>query len=250
LIACSALVSASAGPRPAASAAVASILVYHRFGDAVTDAMTVRTATFRRQLDVMRERGVVIVPLRQVVEFVRGGGPPLPPRAVVLTADDGHRTVYTDMWPALRDAGAPATLFIYPSAISNASYAMTWHQLRTLGQTGLIDVQSHAYWHPNFAVERKRLAAAEYDALVTSQLGRARSVVEQQLGGRVDLIAWPFGRYDDDLLRRAADCGYVAGLTLDARPVTTGDNVMALPRYLVGDSAGAGFVAMLPGGGR
>jgi hypothetical protein len=35
---------------------------------------------------------------------------------------------------------------------------MTWDQLRTLRNTGLFDIQSHTYWHPNFAIERRRLA--------------------------------------------------------------------------------------------
>ena len=35
----------------------ASILVYHRFGPVVADSMTVRTATFRWQLEYLREHG-------------------------------------------------------------------------------------------------------------------------------------------------------------------------------------------------
>ena len=34
----------------------------------------------------------------------------------------------------------PVTLFTYPSAISNARYAMTWAQLRELKATGLFDI--------------------------------------------------------------------------------------------------------------
>ena len=44
----------------------------------------------------------------------------------------------------------------------------------------------------------------------------------------------------------ARESGYVAGLTLDRRFVDGGDDLMALPRFLVTDSAGAAFAAMLP----
>lgn len=54
------------------------------------------------------------------------------------------------MFPLLKKYQIPATLFIYPSAISNASYALTWDQLKEMKETGLIDVQSHTFWHPNF----------------------------------------------------------------------------------------------------
>jgi Polysaccharide deacetylase len=49
------------------------------------------------------------------------------------------------------------TLFVYPSAVSNAAYALTWEQLRELQATGLVDIQSHTYWHPNFREEKRRL---------------------------------------------------------------------------------------------
>lgn len=61
------------------------------------------------------------------------------------------------MFPVLRRCGLPMMLFIYPSAISNASYAMTWDQLREMARSGLVDVQSYSYWHPDFKRERERL---------------------------------------------------------------------------------------------
>ena len=135
-----------------------SILVYHRFGPAVADSMTMRTSTFRWQLQYLKDHGYRVVPLRVVVGYLLRQGPPPPPRSVVITADDGHRLVMTDMLPLVREYGVPVTLFIYPSAISNASYALTWEQLQALARTGLFDVQSHTYWHPNFKVEKRRLA--------------------------------------------------------------------------------------------
>jgi len=224
-----------------------SILVYHRFGPVVSDSMTIRTSTFRGQLQYLKDHGYRTVPFRVLVAYLLHQGPPPPPRSVVITADDGHGSVMTDMLPLVREYGVPVTLFIYPSAISNASYAMTWEQLQTLTRTGLFDVQSHTYWHPNFKVEKRRLAPAAYHKLILTQLMRPRSVLKQKLGVDVDLLAWPFGIYDEELLRLAAQSGYVAGVTLDARVVTASTSMMALPRFLVTDAAsGKRFAAMLP----
>ena len=188
-----------------------------------------------------------MVPLRALVAYLLRLGPPPPPGSVVITADDGHRSVMTEMLPLVREFGVPVTLFIYPSAISNASYALTWEQLQSLARTGRFDVQSHTAWHPNFKVEKRRLAAAAYRELVQTQLVRPRTVLKQKLGADVDLLAWPFGIYDEELLRLAAESGYVAGLTLDARVITGSESVMALPRFLVTDAAsGTRFAALLP----
>lgn len=222
------------------------ILAYHRFGPVVADAMTVTTATFESHLRQLAEGGYTVIPLRRLVDSLRGDAPPLPARAVVLTADDGHRSVYGEMYPLVRRFQVPVTLFIYPSAISRADYALTWEQLRELRDSGLFEVQSHTLWHPNFRTEKRRLSAAEYDALVTTQLERSRAMIQRHLGGGVDMLAWPFGIYDPDLLTRAARAGYVAAVTLDARPAGRGDDVMALPRYLMTERArGSAFARLL-----
>jgi peptidoglycan/xylan/chitin deacetylase (PgdA/CDA1 family) len=224
-----------------------SILVYHRFGLAVRDSMTIRTSTLVAQLKYLQEHRYPIIPLRTLVAYLNGETSPPPPRSVVITVDDGHESVYADMLPVVRDYRIPVTLFIYPSAISNASYAMTWDQLRTLSDTGLFDIQSHTYWHPNFAIERRRLAPAAYRAFAAMQFCRSKSVLHDRLGVTPSVLAWPFGVYDEDLFSIARDCGYVAAVTLDRRLVTARDALMALPRFLVTDTAlGARFAAMLP----
>jgi peptidoglycan/xylan/chitin deacetylase (PgdA/CDA1 family) len=225
------------------------VLVYHRFGPSAVDSMTVRTSQFEAQLKYLRDNGYRVVPLRAVVDCLKDQGADLPDKAVAITVDDGHRTVYTDMLPLIRRYRIPVTAFIYPSAISNASYAMTWEQLPQLIGTGFFDVQSHTYWHPNFKVEKKRLGADEYRMLVRSQLEKSRRVLRERLGVDADMIAWPFGIYDDDLGREARAQGYVAGFTIERRAVRAGDDPMALPRYLMVDSLGLrGFSSLIEEG--
>lgn len=209
------------------------ILVYHRFGANVSDAMTVETAVFASHLEYLRAHGYVVIPLRRLVEYLQGRAPAPPERAVVITADDGNESIFTDMFPLIAQYRIPVTLFIYPSAISNANYAMTWDQLRQMRDSGLVDIQSHTYWHPNFMVEKKRLSANDYEGLVHMQLTKSKEVLERQLGSRVNMLAWPFGIYDDELIRRARQAGYDAAVTLAGRPASLDDGLMALPRFLM-----------------
>jgi len=60
-------------------------------------------------------------------------------------------------------------------------------------------------------------------------------VLEQKFGGTVDLLAWPFGIHDDELEQAAQKAGYVAAFTIDRRPVTRAEKMMALPRFIVTD---------------
>ncbi len=209
------------------------IILYHRFGPVVADCMTITTDVFESHLKYLRDKGYSVIPLRQLVNFYLRKGPPPPPRSVVIVVDDGHKTVYTDMLPLVKKYRIPVTLFLYPSAISNASYAMTWDQVRALKQTGLFDLQSHTYWHPNFNKEKKRLKPAEYEKFVDMQMKKAKEKLEKELGAGVDMLAWPFGLYNDELGKKAVEAGYIAGFTIVRRHTNPSDNIMALPRYLL-----------------
>ena len=149
------LLSLTCSPGFAADPSSVPILLYHRLGPVSPDEMTVTTPVFEAQLKLIQERGYKVIPLAALMAALGDSAAPLPERAVVLTADDGHRTVYSDMFPLIQRLKIPVTLFIYPSAISNADYAMTWAQLAEMKASGLVDIQSHTFWHPNFNVEKQ-----------------------------------------------------------------------------------------------
>jgi len=225
------------GPNGKSRAEGVPILLYHRFGPEVADSMTVTTSYFASQLKYFKDQGHTVIPLRRLVDYLLGKGPSIPPRSLVVTADDGHKSVYTDMFPLLKKYHAPATLFLYPSALSNAPYAMTWEQLKDMKATGLVDLQSHTFWHPNFKKEKRKLGTEEYENLVASQLKKAKVRLEKEFNARVDMLAWPFGIYDEGLMRQATAAGYVAAFTMERRDAAPADNLMALPRYLIAGTA-------------
>jgi len=224
------------------------ILLYHRFGPKAVDSMTVSTPVFEAHLEYLKDKGYAVIPLRQLVEYHLGKRRNLPFQSVVITVDDGHRSVYINMFPLLKKYRLPVTLLLYPSALSNATYAMTWDQLRDMKETGLIEFQSHTFWHPNFRKDKNTLKPVEYETLVRMQFEKSKMVLEKQLEIQVNMLAWPFGIYDDDLIRKAVETGYVAAFTMERRHVNTSDNVMALPRYLMrNEDEGNAFGRMLQG---
>jgi peptidoglycan/xylan/chitin deacetylase (PgdA/CDA1 family) len=225
------------------------ILLYHRFGPSVADSMTTTTKVFAAQLEWLKDHQYTVIPLKTLVNYLRGEGPAPPPKSVVIVTDDGHKTVYSDMLPLVRKYNIPVTLFIYPSCISNASYAMTWDQLKQLQQTGLFDLQGHTFWHPNFKKDKKKMTPAEFQKDLDKQLVTSKAVLEKHFGTKVDMLAWPFGIYDKELEDAAAKAGYVVAFSIDRHNVTKGENLMTLPRYLMANADGSGkrFEAIVTG---
>ncbi|SDD80209.1 Polysaccharide deacetylase [Sphingomonas sp. YR710] len=221
------------------------ILAYHRFDPSAPGPTTVTIRTFESQLHQLAEYGYHITRLRDVVAASRDGGGETT-RQAAITVDDGHRSVFTVLFPLIRQHRTPVTLFIYPSAISNADYAMTWDQLREMQASGLVNVQSHTYWHPNFKIERRRRSSENYRAFVDDQLQRSKATLEARLRIRVDMLAWPFGIVDADLEAAARKAGYAAALAYRGGPMAPGADLLALPRIPVGDTdRGMRFAALI-----
>lgn len=221
------------------------ILAYHRFDPATPGPTTVTVATFESQLRRLADKGYRITKLRDAVAALRRPATGATSQAAI-TVDDGHRSVYSVLFPLIRRHRLPVTLFIYPSAISNADYAMTWDQLREMQSSGLVDIQSHTYWHPNFNTERRRRSSADYRAFVDDQLRRSRATLEARLRTKVDMLAWPFGIVDAELEAAAREAGYAVALAYEGGPAAPGADLLALPRIPVSDAdRGAHFEALL-----
>ena len=222
----------------------AAILVYHRFGP-TAGSTTVSDSALDEQLAWLASHARVAT-LRSVSAALQAGLSSAERPCVAITADDGHRSVYTDLFPRIRHHRLPVTLFIYPSAISNAPYALTWAELQEMAASGLVDVQSHTYWHPNFKLEKARRSPADYREFVAMQLSRSMQVIEAQIGRPVDMLAWPFAIHDDELEAAATQAGYVAGFILGNRTALPGTDMLALPRFWISDSdRSAGLATIL-----
>lgn len=213
------------------------ILVYHRFDPTTPGPTTVVTKVFEEQLKWLTLHHYKIVPLRAVVDGLRGTGQPVASPAVAITVDDGHRSVYTELFPIIRRQRIPVTLFIYPSAISRADYALTWAELEEMQRSGLVDIESHTYWHPDFRKERARRTPPDFSAFVDFQLARSKSVLESRLAIKVDMLAWPYGIADKELEDAAKRAGYSAAFAYAGGPAAPGDDLLALPRIPVSNAA-------------
>ncbi|ONA01239.1 polysaccharide deacetylase family protein [Burkholderia pseudomallei] len=223
----------SGAPAVAAPPTDVAVLVYHRFSNVCgADPMTVGVATFEAQLAHLRRLGYRFVPLRDVIGWLRGEPVALPSKAIALTIDEGHASIFD--WArtiALRER-VPITLFVYPSAIGEAPGALTWHQLRVLHKTGWFDVQSHAWWHPDLNAAHRPPSGAFREA-TRAQFAQARARIAREIGNQVDLLAWPFGAFDGELGAAAHEAGYVAGFTLEPSKIRRDTPLLTLPRFLM-----------------
>ena len=208
------------------------ILMYHRVGEANNDwerKYCVSPARFARHLHALAETGWRAVALTSFFAWL-DGSTTLPEKSYVLTFDDGFLGVYDHAAPVLTALRWPSTVFLVTgllgkrdewSAAENpagATYplmdARHIHELRAQG----FSFQSHTRTHPD-------LRALD-DATLLDQLAGARSDLQDLIGEEVDSLAYPYGRYDERVLRAAEQAGYRAAFS-----VQPGFNRRGVDRY-------------------
>ncbi|MGH7894135.1 MAG: polysaccharide deacetylase family protein [Candidatus Binatia bacterium] len=170
------------------------ILTFHALDDG-SDVCALPPRVFRRCVERLRAGGFRTVALDDVVACLRRGGE-LPRRAVVITFDDGYRSVYDEAFPVLCEHGMTATVFLTvgpPGSTSDRLPALegrpmlAWSEIREMQRAGLT-VGAHTLTHPDLT----RLSAARVDV----EMGRSKAVIEDRLGTAVTSFAYPYGRFD------------------------------------------------------
>ena len=107
------------------------ILAYHRIAEVRPDpwGLAVSPAHFREQLEVLAKYWHPLR-LQEVVRALKTGQR-LPPRAVVLTFDDGYADYVSNARPLLQQYGIPATLFVTCGKLDQET-AFWWDELAHL----------------------------------------------------------------------------------------------------------------------
>lgn len=212
------------------------ILCYHNLNPTIAGSMNMTPQKFEAQLKWILHNGFTVIPLKDVVEYLQGKRSSLPNKSIVITADDGWQSAYTYMAPIIKKYHVPITLFIYPETISKGKHAMTWDELKELQHTGFFDIQGHTFSHPNFKQAKRNLTPSQYEKLVTTELVNSKNILEEKLGKKITLLAWPFGIYDNYLEQQAEKAGYVMAFSIDARTANRSYRAMAQPRFMIIDA--------------
>jgi peptidoglycan/xylan/chitin deacetylase (PgdA/CDA1 family) len=202
------------------NAARIPVLMYHRVGDSHNDwerKYCVSPQRFTEHMHILASAGWQAVTINDFFSWL-DGSVELPEQSFLLTFDDGFLGVHEHAAPVLTALRWPATVFLVSQLIgqrdawcethnpSSATYplmdASHIHELRAHGFSFHSHTRSHA-----------DLLTLD-DSALHDQLAGARDDLQTLLGVVVDYLAYPYGRYDDRVLRAAQAVGYRAAFSV------------------------------------
>jgi len=249
------------------------VLSYHDIRDDVArkgdpDGYAVSAQNFAAHLDWLSGHGYHPVSLGDVMAASRGERA-LPEKAVLLTFDDGLRSVYTHAFPLLRAYGYPALVAVvtdwvelpkdrqvdYGPRMFTRDDFLTWAQLREMQATGLVEIASHSHdLHHGVqsnpqgnmtpaAITRRYDAGAhhyeteaDYRARIQADLKTSADLLQRELGMRPRAIVWPYAAYNSISNGIAETLGMTVSFDLEGREQPLGNDLHGLARLLLSDN--------------
>jgi peptidoglycan/xylan/chitin deacetylase (PgdA/CDA1 family) len=154
-------------------------------------------------------------------------------KSVIMIFDDGYHDFYTEAFPHLKEYNYTATVAIIVDQINTNGY-LSENEIEELESYG-IEIISHTMSHPD-------LTKLD-DQSIKNELENSKSYLENKFKGRVNALVYPYGKFDDNVIKKAREAGYVLGITTEPGIVDLKDNHFKLNRIRVDNRDGlAGFI--------
>lgn len=242
------------------------VLAYHDVEDDAADQryLSVRTSALNEQISWLLHNGYHAISVQDILD-AHDGKKSLPPKAVLLSFDDGYSSFYTRVWPLLKAWNVPALWAPVGSWVDTPANQKvnfgglmtprdrfaTWDMVRELSQSPLVEIGSHT-WASHYGIVAnpqgsqepaianrfydKATGRYETDQQFSQRIGDdVRKVTEKiaQVTGKAPRAwVWPYGAASGTSLAIARQQGYRLAFTLEDG---LGDmrNLGSIPRLLI-----------------
>ncbi len=191
---------------------VVPILCYHRFEKDCKSSLCMPTHVFEQQMRYLYENGYRVISFGQLLDFLEYRHS-LPQKAVIISIDDGYRSVYDVGYPILKKFGFRATLFIYTDFINSCKNALTWKQLAVMKADGF-EIGAHTVSHSDLTRQMEGEDTQAFLARIERELRVSKQIIDKKLKQNTMLLAFPFGRYNQTVLEMTTRSGYRAAVTV------------------------------------
>ena len=209
-----------------------SVLGYHNFSKTKTcTEMRMSTADFCRQMQFLKDSDISVISMQDFLEW-RHGTRRLPAKCVLITIDDGWKSVYTDAYPVLKAYGYPFTLYLYTRYIDVKGDSMTSEQIKEMMANGAtIGSHSSNHLYPS-KWKRYKQDSAEYAAQLQKELVDSRTKL-MSMFGNCSTYCYPGGYNTSPMHEVLGTAGYQAAFTVLEKKAHCNEVQFEVHRFMV-----------------
>jgi peptidoglycan/xylan/chitin deacetylase (PgdA/CDA1 family) len=209
------------------------ILMYHyvrvvdKNADLLGYNLSIDPDIFEQQLKWLKDNGYKTLTTQNIVD----GN--IYPKSVIMTFDDGYHNFYTEAFPRFKKYDFTATVAIIIDQINTNGY-LSENEIKELESYG-IEITSHTMSHAD-------LTKLD-DQSLKNELENSKSFLENKFSGRINALVYPYGKFDDNVIKKAREAGYLMGITTEPGIADLKDNHYKLNRIRIDNRDGLdGFI--------
>ena len=225
---------------PPSDAVHIPVLTYHRVASlpAVGELdLIVDPANFAAELAALRQGGYHTISQAQLFDALYHRAT-LPRKPVIISVDDGYVDDVRTILPDLQRWHMVATFFVITGRTHEPGF-LDVAQIRALDRAGM-DVGDHTAHH----VDLRLLTHSE----LMSETAGSRKALDAILGHPVYYFAYPFGAYNDTVIKAVHGAGFTMAYTTAGGVTESTTTPLTMPRIHVGRSeTPSGLVSLLGG---
>ncbi|RMG72782.1 MAG: polysaccharide deacetylase [Nitrospirae bacterium] len=207
-----------------------TILIYHKFNNPKSPSTSVDLKIFEQQLRFLKEGGFNVLSMDEFLDCLKKGE--FPPRSVMITIDDGYRSVYKYAYPLLKKYGFPFTVFLYMEGVGRYPDYMTVEELKELLQEG-VTLGNHSYSHKRLARAYRYSKKSLYLRELEEDFRKSEERFVRLFGFKPRVYAYPYGEYNRLYRDRVKKGGYHLAFTQDPGVFTSDTDPFLIPRNAV-----------------
>lgn len=222
------------------------VLMYHNVTEDVSLAHTspdvhITPQTLEEHFAYLKSAGYNTISAEEYLSY-RQNGTPLPENPVIITFDDGYISNYEIAYPLLKKYNFKAVIFVIASRMgaSNVEFPhFSWEEAREMEQSGLVEIESHSYTHPDFST----LTYAQ----TVLEMRLARYAIEMNLNKKCRFFAYPYGKMNFSSTDVAKAAGYdIVFVGREKNADLANENLYELPRHIAkGTYTGEDIINMI-----
>ncbi len=215
---------------PVISGGQFAALAYHRVGYDKSP-YTVTPGIFAEHMQLLYEQGFNTLSLNDVADWLAGQSD-LPPRSVLITIDDGHRSSYSEIHPVLQSFRFQAVYFPYSDYIDNGG--LTGRMMRQMRNDGGVEFGQHTKTHAALTERGLNESRFDYRARVVNELAEPIVLIDSLVKPARLSIAYPYGKVDRVVEALVREQGIEMGFTVNCAMNSRNANPLRLNRCTVG----------------
>jgi peptidoglycan/xylan/chitin deacetylase (PgdA/CDA1 family) len=175
----------------------------------------VSEASFEAQMRYLKQNGYRVISLAELLQFMEFKQD-IPPKAVVITIDDGWHSTLDIALPILKRYRFPATLFVRTQFIGRRQ-ALSWQELQSMFASD-IDIQCSAPAVSKPADLRDKDVFVSYVKNQDRQLSAVQKAFRKYLQRECACVAYPGGETNNLTVALVRKQGFRAGFLLNDEP--------------------------------